>query len=247
VSDPTQQPDQPQPTPDTPPEQPQPAGPEQPVTPEQPPQADQSAELERLRAQLAKSEEDKQAAVAAALEQQQGRAPAPGAGTAVDLSGVSQADRRERYVDWPARDGDAAELPQPWDHRALGLQNEERDFLDQAKPGSRNTVSPIVITHGRPLLTYGSSDPSVQELGRILGELGYANSVSDGQNPFGSVDNTVMAAVYQFRDAYHVQEDPSGFGGNTPDGRSRAAAHIGPWTWEAILRAGARLEQQAAA
>jgi hypothetical protein len=53
-----------------------------------------------------------------------------------------------------------------------------------------------------------------------------------------------MAAVHSFRDAYGVQEDPSGWGGDTPDGRNRAAAHIGPWTWEAILRVGKRLARE---
>ncbi|MFL5910763.1 MAG: hypothetical protein ACJ768_09385 [Gaiellaceae bacterium] len=245
MSDPTQQPpEQPATPPEQPtaPEQPAPA-PEQPTAPERPVD---TSELERLRAQLAEAEADKQRAVAAALEQQAGQRPAPAAAANVDLAELSQHDRREKYADWPARDGDASELPQPWDLPALGLRNEMRDFEEQAKPGSRNTVSPIVIHHGRPLLTYGSSDPGVQELGRILGELGFDNSVSDGHNPFGSVDNTVMAAVYAFRDAYNVQEDPSGFGGNTPDGRQLAAAHIGPWTWEAILRVGAQLDAEAA-
>lgn len=153
----------------------------------------------------------------------------------VDLADLDQDARAEHYSDWPSRDGD---LPQPWDHRALNLTNAERDHLDQTKAGAANTVSPIVVSHGKPVLTSGSSDSSVQELGRILGELGFPNSVSDGDNPFGIVDNSVMRAVYAFRDAYGVQEDPSGFGGDTPSGRELAAAHIGAWTWEAVLRAG---------
>jgi hypothetical protein len=231
--------------PDTPaaPDAPQ----EAPQTPQEAPPAsssDRDRELEELRAQLAQAQEDKQAAVDAAIAQSQGNRPRD-TGTSVDLSDVDQRERRKRFADWPEEGG--SDLPQPWDLRGLGLQNAARDFADESKPGTRNSVSPIVISHGRPTLTSGSTDPGVQELGRILGDLGFPNSVSDGQNPFGSVDNTVMAAVHAFRDAYGVQEDPSGFGGDTPDGRAMAAAHIGPWTWEAILRMGRRLEADEAA
>lgn len=184
------------------------------------------AELEQLRKDNAERAE----------RDQRQNARDRGQGPTIDLSDDDQAARAERYADWPERGG--SELPQPWDHKAMGLQNAVRDLMDDQPAGAPNTVSPIVIDHGRPLLTFGSSDPSVQELGRILGALGFANSVSRGTNPFGSVDDTVMGAVHAFRDAYDVQEDPSGFGGNTPAGRERAEAHIGPWTWEAILRAG---------
>jgi hypothetical protein len=208
---------------------------------------DLRAELEQLRAELNRereeAQEERQRAVAAALAQQRGEQDPAGA-TKVDLSGVDQDERAERYADWPQRGG--GDLPQPWDHRAMGLHGELRDFERDSRPGSPNTVSPIVINHGKPILAHGSSDPSVHELGQILGRLGFPNSVSDGENAFGSVDNTVMAAVHAFRDAYNVSEDPSGWGGNTPDGRARASAHIGPWTWEAVLRAGAQLLDTAA-
>lgn len=198
-------------------------------------------ELQRLRQQVAQSDAREQAAVAAALAQSQGAQAGPR--VSVDLSELDQAERGERYKDWPERGG--SELPQPWDLTAQGLHGQLRDFERDSQPGSPNTVSPIVIAHGKPILANGSSDPTVHELGRILGQLGFPNSVSDGQNPYGAVDNSVMAAVYSFRDAYGVQEDPSGWGGNTPDGRARAAAHIGPWTWEAILRAGEHASQPA--
>jgi hypothetical protein len=206
------------------------------------PKADQptnTEELEQLRAQVAGFEEEKQRAVQDALDQRSGAAPTSG-GQRIDLSEKSLKQRRERYADWPAKGG--SEDPQPWDLAGMGLLGASRDFEAQTKPGTPDNVSPIVISHSRPLLTYGSSDPSVHELGRILGALGFPNSVSDGHNAYGSIDNTVMAAVFAFRDAYGVQEDPSAYGGDTPAGREQAAAHIGPWTWEAVLRAGQRLD-----
>ncbi|MGI8412653.1 MAG: hypothetical protein ACR2QA_09200 [Solirubrobacteraceae bacterium] len=123
--------------------------------------------------------------------------------------------------------------PQPWDHQALGITAEQRDSLD---PGAENTVTPTV-THSYPILSSGSAHPVVHELGRKLAKLGYTNSVSRGENPFGHVDQSVMTAIDAFRSHYGVQEDPSGFGGNTPAGRQLAAAHVGPWTIEAILHA----------
>lgn len=123
--------------------------------------------------------------------------------------------------------------PQPWDHEALGIAQQVREL----EPGAENTVSPRVLHSAYPILTSGSADPVVHELGRKLAKLGFPNSVSRGTNPFGAVDNTIVSAVDAFRSAYNVQEDPSGFGGHTPAGRASAAAHIGPWTIEGILRA----------
>lgn len=199
-------------------------------------QAQRIAELER---QLAATRGSVTQAVADALAQSRGEQRGPASrGVTIDLADLDQAARAKRYADWPQRGG--AELPQPWDHRAQGLRGVVRDFENDSRPGAPNTISPIVINHAKPILTHGSSDPAVHELGRILGHLGFHNSVSDGANAYGAVDNTIMAAVHQFRDAYGVQEDPSGWGGDTPSGRESAAAHIGPWTWEAILRAGDR-------
>lgn len=137
--------------------------------------------------------------------------------------------RTSPLENWPSKDYDG---PQPWDHDALNIPKEERD-----KVGSnRNTVTPTV-SHTHPILTSGSAHHSVHELGRKLGDLGYPNSVSRGENPFGTVDDTVLAAVHTFRSQYGVQPDPTGFGGNTPAGRANAEAHLDPWTIEAILRA----------
>lgn len=226
----------------TPPEPPAPA--DAPQEPQESPQAarerdEQALRIAELERQLSDTKGSVTKAVADALAQSRGEQRGPASrGVTVDLADLDQAARAGKYADWPQRGG--AELPQPWDHRAQGLRGAVRDFENDTTPGTPNTVSPIVINHGKPILTHGSSDPSVHDLGRILGHLGFHNSVSDGANAYGAVDNTIMAAVHQFRDAYGVQEDPSGWGGDTPSGRESAAAHIGPWTWEAILRAGER-------
>lgn len=133
--------------------------------------------------------------------------------------------------------------PQPWDSKALGISDSDREALD---PGAPNTVTPTV-SHQHPILTSGSAHPVIHELGRKLADLGFPNSVSRGTNPFGSVDESVMSAIDQFRSRNGVQEDPSGFGGNTPAGRTSAAAHIGPWTIEGILTAHRHHQEQQAA
>jgi hypothetical protein len=164
------------------------------------------------------------------------RAQAQGVQTSkakVDLTELDQAARADRYCDWPSSDLD---MPQPWDLQAQGLDHE----ASKLDPGARNTVAPVVVEHCYPTLTSGSADPAVHELGRMLADLGHPNSVSRGENPFGAVDQTILAAVYAFRAEHNVEEDPSGFGGHTPAGRTLAAAHIGPWTWEAVRRAHAR-------
>jgi hypothetical protein len=73
----------------------------------------------------------------------------------------------------------------------------------------------------------------VHELGRKLGELGFPNSVSEGNNPFGHVDGTVMTAIKAFRRNFGIRTDPSSFGGD----QEQADNHVDPWTVEAILRA----------
>jgi hypothetical protein len=130
---------------------------------------------------------------------------------------------------WPKEGYDG---PQPWDHDGLNIPPSERDKIGSGE----NLITPVV-THDYPILTSGSAHPRVHELGRKLGDLGFPNSVSRGENPFGAVDQSVMSAVGSFRAHYGVQPDPSPFGGDTAQGRSLAEAHIDPWTVEAILRA----------
>lgn len=142
---------------------------------------------------------------------------------------------RQRYSDWPQK-GD--ERAQPWDLDAVGISKTDRE-LD---PGARDTVSPVVIRHSCPILVSGSASPIVADLGRRLDLLGYPNSVTAGENPFGVVDESVFNAVERFRDDYGVEEDPTPYGGTTTAATLRAAQVIGPYTWESIIRASDRVE-----
>jgi hypothetical protein len=144
---------------------------------------------------------------------------------------------RQRYTDWPQKGDDRA---QPWDLDALGISKTDRELED----GARDTVSPVVIRHSCPILVSGSADPIVGDLGRRLALIGYANSVSEGANPFGVVDESIFNAVERFREDYGVEEDPTPFGGRTTAATLRAAQVIGPYTWEAILRASDRAEAE---
>lgn len=130
---------------------------------------------------------------------------------------------------WPRRGYDG---PQPWDHDALNISREDREKVGK----NRNTVTPT-ISHSAPILGPGSAHPVVHELGNKLAELGFPNSVSDGENPFGTVDQSILSAVRSFRQHYGVQPDPGAFGGNHAAGRELADAHLDPWTVEAIYRA----------
>lgn len=136
--------------------------------------------------------------------------------------------QRNPLEGWPSRGYTG---PQPWEHAQLGIP---RQLLDEVRdhPGTENNVTPQV-THHLPILTSGSADPCVHDLGRKLGRLGFPNSVSEGNNPFGHVDGTVLTAVKAFRRQYGVRTDPSSFGGD----QETADNHLDPWTVEAILRA----------
>lgn len=139
-------------------------------------------------------------------------------------SSPSSAERLAR--DWPKKGGNDV---QPWDNRALKIDTTDVG----AEP---NTLSPIVVQHDKSTITAGSGGADVRELGRLLGELGYETSFSRGENPFSIADRSVMDAVAAFTRDYDVQEDPTAFGGDNPSGRELASNHVGPWTWEAILR-----------
>ena len=154
-------------------------------------------------------------------------------------------------ADWPQKGG--LDAPQPWDLRQLGLTTGTADDgtvtvssphtgdVVQLAPGGVDTISPIVPAHGRPVLTGGSVGPDVIELGVLLGLLGYDNSVSRGENPQGVYDDSIDAAVEGFRRDYDVQEDPSQF---ARDRANNARSHVAAWTWEAVLRAASRVQDE---
>lgn len=190
--------------------------------------------------------------------------PAP-AVTVTDEHPSGKAPRRlpDYANDWPKRGGFGDDVPQPWDLDAQGIVAAAPASGDpsvaqpitvladgeqiELAPGAPNVIAPIVLDHGRPILASGSIDlgpgpavaGAVTELGQLLALIGYPNSVSRGQNHLGIVDDSIMGAVEKFRDDFDVREDPSGWQRN---GRVNAQTHVGPWTWEAILRVAERIE-----
>jgi hypothetical protein len=82
----------------------------------------------------------------------------------------------------------------------------------------------------------------VHELGRALAELGYENSVSDGRNPYGIVDDTVLQAVGYFRRDHDVDEER----GTLPGPVEEHGRWIGPATWQAVEDALAAKERNPA-
>jgi peptidoglycan hydrolase-like protein with peptidoglycan-binding domain len=82
----------------------------------------------------------------------------------------------------------------------------------------------------KPHLASGSAGPAVVQLADALHRLGYETSISRGENPYGVLDQSVMAAVRQFRSDEDAQEDASAFAGD----QAQADAHIGPHTWAAL-------------
>lgn len=143
---------------------------------------------------------------------------------------------RSQYADWPQP---ADTRAQPWDLDAIGIPKHERELA----PGAPDTISPIVIRHSYPILASGSAGAVVNELASRLHLLGFDTDISKGENAFGVVTDKVMAAVEAFREAYGVKEDPTPYGGNTESTRTRAALTIGPFTWEALIRASDRVLQ----
>jgi hypothetical protein len=151
---------------------------------------------------------------------------------------------KAQFADWPQKND---ERKQPWD--LSHTSPSDRDELVN-NPGTPNTVAPIVIGHSFPILTSGSGGDqawAVRELGARLKTLGYETDIATGNNPYASLTSSVMSAVERFREDYNVEEDPSAFGGNNAASRARAANHVGPWTWEAIIRASDQARTAAAA
>lgn len=135
---------------------------------------------------------------------------------------------REKYRNWPQKGSD---LPQPWDFEQHDLPRPgvTRDYLPGGQP---DELSPVVPAHGRPILTSGMGGSAVAELGEALCRLGYPNSISKGTNHTFHFDDSVAAAVATFGRDYGVKEDPSQF-----PPQHDPAGYVGPWLWEAILRA----------
>jgi hypothetical protein len=149
-----------------------------------------------------------------------------------------QKTAREKFADWPQKGYDG---PQPWDHKANGVD------AGELEPGERDRVSAVDPRPGLAIIASGSAGEPVRELGQRLADLGYDNSVVHGDNPFSVADDSVIGAVERFRSDYGVEEAPSeALGGDTEEGRRRRAAHVGPYTQEAIVRASDRAREQIA-
>jgi peptidoglycan hydrolase-like protein with peptidoglycan-binding domain len=106
--------------------------------------------------------------------------------------------------EWPFRGYDG---PQPWE--------------------ADNTPE---LTTNHLMVSAGSAGPEVAELADLLSRLGYSTSISTGQNPTNTYDNTVADAVRQFGADFGVREDPKVLQARTDD-------TVGPWLWEALTRA----------
>jgi hypothetical protein len=91
-------------------------------------------------------------------------------------------------------------------------------------------VTTTTIEPARAVLTSGSAHEDVHILGQLLGEAGHANSTSEGRNPFGIVDDTILTAVARYRAANDVPAE------DTIPGvvAHEAGRWIGPALWDAI-------------
>jgi hypothetical protein len=90
--------------------------------------------------------------------------------------------------------------------------------------------NPPALTQNKLMLSSGSSGEAVVELAALLAHLGYGTSISAGQNPHAIYDAGVSDAVRAFCADYGVAEDPQVLSARTAD-------TVGPWLWEAIVRA----------
>jgi peptidoglycan hydrolase-like protein with peptidoglycan-binding domain len=90
--------------------------------------------------------------------------------------------------------------------------------------------NPPALTQNHIMLSAGAAGPEVVELAALLAHLGYGTSISAGQNPHAIYDTGVSDAVRAFCADYGVSEDPQVLAARTPD-------TVGPWLWEALVRA----------
>lgn len=153
--------------------------------------------------------------------------------------------RKDVYADWPAKGG-LGDEPHPFalQDQGLPVPGVTRDPLPDGAP---DKISPVPITHDKPILAPGAGGvvgPAVLELGYLLGKIGFHNTVTKGQNAHGIFDESLAAAAESFCRDFGVAEDPTLF---PRDSRRNADLHFGPWKWEALLRVVARDAESALA
>lgn len=90
--------------------------------------------------------------------------------------------------------------------------------------------NPPALTQNHLMLSSGSAGEAVVELASLLAHLGYGTSISAGKNPHAIYDTGVSDAVRAFCADYGVSEDPQVL-------QARTADTVGPWLWEALVRA----------
>lgn len=103
-------------------------------------------------------------------------------------------------------------------------------FKGYSGPQAYEAENPPTLTQNHLMLSPGMTGPEVVELAALLGQLGYGSSITSGQNPHAIFDDSLVRALGEFGREYGVEEDPAVLRARTPD-------TVGPWTWEALVRA----------
>ena len=110
-----------------------------------------------------------------------------------------------------------------------------REGYDGPPPWELDNADGEVINHNRPTLTYGSAGPDVAELVRLLAKCGLrSNTIAQGTNTIGFLDQSVMADVHAFRARYRVANAPDEFAGREVPGDRLVDEHVGPYIWQAL-------------
>jgi len=113
-------------------------------------------------------------------------------------------------------------------------------FVGYQGPQPWEADNPPMLTQTHLMLSSGMAGDEVVELAGLLAYLGYGTSISAGQNPHAIYDTGVSAAVRAFCNDYGVEEDPRVRAARTDD-------TVGPWLWEALVRAVHKKVNRAAA
>jgi hypothetical protein len=99
-----------------------------------------------------------------------------------------------------------------------------------AGPQPWEADNPPSLTQNHLMVSSGTAGEEVVELAALLAHLGYGTSISAGQNPHAIYDTGVSESVAAFCRDFGVAEDPQ-------VRRARTEDTVGPWIWEALVRA----------
>lgn len=125
-----------------------------------------------------------------------------------------------------------APSPEPGAAPSSGPKVMPQEWPAQGYTGAQpwEAENPPALTQNHLMVSSGSAGDEVVELAALLAHLGYATSISRGQNPHSIYDDGLAAAVRSFCSDYGVEEDPQ-------VRRARTEDTVGPWIWEALTRA----------